>query len=92
MIDTARYAVHELAKLDLDARLDLVASGAAAIAAEAQAIGAGDAGVHLAGEGHPLQLAHQGGEGHEGMANQLLIFASPPRCIGLRLDQTDRQC
>lgn len=38
MIDTARYAVHELAKLDLDARLDLVASGAAAIAAEAQAI------------------------------------------------------
>ncbi len=38
MIDTAKYAVQELAKMDLDARLDLVASGARAIAAEAQII------------------------------------------------------
>lgn len=38
MIAVARYAVAELATMDLDARLDLVASGARAIAAEAQII------------------------------------------------------
>ncbi len=38
MIDVARYAVQELARLDLDQRLDLIAAGAQAIAREAQAI------------------------------------------------------
>ena len=38
MIDTARYGIQETAKLDLDARLDMIAAGARAIAAESQAI------------------------------------------------------
>ncbi len=38
MIDTARYGMQETAKLDLDARLDMIAAGARAIAAESQAI------------------------------------------------------
>ena len=38
MIEAADYGVQEAAKLDLDARLDLIASGARAIAAESQAI------------------------------------------------------
>lgn len=48
MIDVARYAVQEMSKLDLDARLDMVAAGARAIAAEAQAIE--DAAVAEAGQ------------------------------------------
>lgn len=48
MISVAQYAVQELRTLDLDARLDLVASGARAIAAEAQAIE--DAAVAEAGQ------------------------------------------
>lgn len=48
MIGVAQYAVQELRKLDMDARLDLVASGARAIAAEAQAIE--DAAVAEAGQ------------------------------------------
>lgn len=38
MIDVARYAVQEIGRADLDQRLDLVAAGAQAIAAEAQVI------------------------------------------------------
>ena len=38
MIEAARYAVQEAAKLDLDERLELVAAGARAIAAESQVI------------------------------------------------------
>ena len=38
MIATARYGLQEVAKLDLDARLDMIAAGARAIAAESQAI------------------------------------------------------
>jgi succinate-semialdehyde dehydrogenase/glutarate-semialdehyde dehydrogenase len=38
MIDVARYATQELARLSLDERLDLVAAGARAIAAESQEI------------------------------------------------------
>ncbi|MEO2139294.1 MAG: aldehyde dehydrogenase family protein [Thermoleophilia bacterium] len=38
MIDVARYAVQEIGRLDLDARLDLITAGARAIASEAQAI------------------------------------------------------
>ena len=38
MIGTARYATQEIGRLDLDARLDLIAAGARAIAAEAQQI------------------------------------------------------
>ncbi len=48
MIGIAQYAVQELRGLDLDARLDLVAAGARAIAAEAQAIE--DAAVAEAGQ------------------------------------------
>lgn len=48
MISVAQYAVQELRTMDLDARLDLVASGARAIAAEAQAIE--DAAVAEAGQ------------------------------------------
>lgn len=48
MIDVARYAVQEIARLDLDARLDMVAAGARAIAAEAQEIE--DAAVAEAGQ------------------------------------------
>lgn len=48
MISVAQYAEQELRTLDLDARLDLVASGARAIAAEAQAIE--DAAVAEAGQ------------------------------------------
>ena len=38
MIETARYGLQEAARLDLDARLDMIAAGARAIAAESQAI------------------------------------------------------
>ncbi len=48
MISTARYAVQEIARLDLDARLALVAAGAQALAAESQAIE--DAAVAEAGQ------------------------------------------
>jgi len=48
MIDVARYAVQEIGRLDLDARLDLITAGARAIASEAQAIE--DAAVAEAGQ------------------------------------------
>jgi acyl-CoA reductase-like NAD-dependent aldehyde dehydrogenase len=38
MIEAARYGMQETAKADLDARLDMIAAGAQAIAAESQAI------------------------------------------------------
>jgi len=48
LVSAAQYAVQEARRLDLDARLDLVAAGARAIAAEAQAIE--DAAVAEAGQ------------------------------------------
>ncbi len=55
MIAAARYAVQEIGRLDLDARLEMIAAGASAIAAEARAI----EDVAVAEAGQPRKFARR---------------------------------